>query len=49
MSREEQQARLAEIVELAKTAGLKIRWWNGEIVVIGLPPLKADAEATSAE
>lgn len=38
MTREKQRAELTAIVTRAKEVGLKIRWSNAEIVVIGLPP-----------
>lgn len=38
MNRDEQRAVLADLVQRAKTAGLKIRWNDAQIVVIGLPP-----------
>lgn len=37
MTREKQRQELTAIVTRAKEAGLKIRWSNAEIVVIGLP------------
>ena len=37
MTREQQRQELTAIVTRAKEAGLKIRWSNAEIVVIGLP------------
>jgi hypothetical protein len=41
MNREQQRAELAQLVQRAKDVGLKVRWCDTEIVVLGLPP---DAE-----
>lgn len=41
MNREQQRAVLADLVQRAKTAGLKVRWCDQDVVVLGMLP---DAE-----
>lgn len=46
MNRAKQQRILANLIEQAKEAGLKIRWSDQDIVVIGLPPGEKESPAS---